>query len=256
MIGRITPALLAAILALAAPVLAQEHELRGIVISGYTGEPLPGVTVELPAHDRVRVTDEEGRFSFGEVPAGHWDVVFYQLGYLTTSHRVDLQARTIVEIELSPDPITLPGIEASVDRLEVRRATAPYSVQAYSQRELRMTSSFDALEFITRRSPGLSQRFARGLNCHLLAPGGSRCRGGAGRLGVLGLTRSTGPIVYIDERRAVFGISQLEVYRPDDFHLIEVYGGGRIIRAYTPHFIERMARGEARMLRPVTGMGL
>ena len=75
-------------------------------------------------------------------------------------------------------------------------------------------------------------------------------------LGFLGLTRSSGPVVYIDERRAAFGLSQLRVYRPEDFYLIEVYSGGRIIRAYTPTFIERMARGEGRMLRPVTVMGL
>lgn len=251
MIWRITGATLIATLALSAPALAQEHALEGVVFSAETGQPLPGVTVVLPALDRVTVTDEEGFFSLGDVEEGRWHVYFYHLGYRTTFHVVDLQLRTRIGIELAIDPVLLPGIEASVDRLEVRRATAPYSVRAYEQSELITTSAFDALEFVTRREVRLRVGSLRSGTCYLVALGKQRCRAGGG---LFGITRPRGTIVYIDERRAPFGLSQLQLYRPSDFYLIEVYGGGREIRAYTPFFIERMARGEGPTLKPVTNL--
>ncbi len=100
------------------------------------------------------------------------------------------------------------------------------SARVYGQRELVATTAFDAAEFVLRRALRLSSPSAR-------------------RRGIFGLGRTIGPVVYIDERPAPFGLAQLRWYRPDDFHLIEIYGGGREIRAYTPRYIERLARGEA-----------
>jgi hypothetical protein len=48
--------------------------------------------------------------------------------------------------------------------------------------------------------------------------------------------------VYIDEVRTIGGLDQLQDYLPQDFYLVEAYGGGLQIRAYTHHFMDRMAR--------------
>jgi hypothetical protein len=48
--------------------------------------------------------------------------------------------------------------------------------------------------------------------------------------------------VYIDEALLVGGLLQLETYRPHELYLVEVYSSGSEIRAYTHHFVERMAR--------------
>ena len=38
------------------------------------------------------------------------------------------------------------------------------------------------------------------------------------------------------------GWNALAAYRPQDFHMIEVYGRGGLVRAYTHFFMERAAR--------------
>ena len=47
--------------------------------------------------------------------------------------------------------------------------------------------------------------------------------------------------VYIDEFPALGGLDELGMYSPQDLYLIEVYSFGRVIRAYTYEFMERMA---------------
>jgi hypothetical protein len=210
--------------------LNKEFPLAGIVLSSLTGEPIPGATVKVASLDRVAITDEAGRFHLGELLQGTYTITAAMFGYVTFVSELQVADHIEFTIELDPDPVLLEAIEVSVSRLEARRKTAPLSVQTYEARELRASRAFDAAEFLRRRSLRLTSLTRRG--------------------GILGLTRTARTLVYIDERPAAFGIVQLEFYRPDDFYLIEVYGGSEI-HAYTPAFIERMARGEGLPLMPV-----
>ena len=55
--------------------------------------------------------------------------------------------------------------------------------------------------------------------------------------------------IYVDEMPVLGGLGYLESFAPWEFHMIEVYGGGRHIRAYTPRFMERAAK---RRISPIT----
>ncbi len=201
-------------------------------------------------------TDAEGRFDFGRVPVGTYPFVTRQLGYTTREEELQIGEPVTLRVELEPDPILLEEVSATVELLKARRSVAPVSVLAYNQRELRATAAYDAAEFVVRRSPRLELRRYPSW----------RVRSGAYRypfhdtptwslatvpVGGFGFEWSRGPAVLIDERPVPLGLLHLEIYRPDDFYLIEVYGGGRLIRAYTEAFIERLARGETRALLPV-----
>ena len=228
---RLLPALLIfstlALVAAGSSSYAQEKstpakvEVSGVVLSALTGEPV-AAAVEIPGLRRTRYANASGRFSFGRLRPGSYGVMVYALGYKTLIDELVVAERTVVTIELQPDPVVLEGIEVVVSRLEARRLSAPISVRVYEERELLSTTAFDAEEFVRRRALWPAR------------PGG-----------FFGLARTASSAVYIDERLAPFGLSQLGFYRPDDFHLIEVYGGGREVRAYTPQYIERLARGEA-----------
>ncbi len=221
-------------------------EVAGVVVSRLTGEAIPGATVEIPRLHKIVYTDAEGRFSFGRLPVGAYPVVTRQLGYATWEDELRVDESVTLRVELEPDPILLEEVSATVELLKARRSVAPVSVLAYDQRELRATAAFDAAEFVFRRSPRL---LLRGYPSW-------RTRSSIFPVGSFGFEWSRGPVVFIDERPVPFGMLQLGSYQPDDFYLIEVYGGGRLIRAYTEAFIERLARGETRALRPIWPLGL
>ena len=50
------------------------------------------------------------------------------------------------------------------------------------------------------------------------------------------------PEVWIDEAPVVGGMDYLRTVRPYELYMVEVYAGGRQIRAYTPRFMERAAK--------------
>lgn len=58
------------------------------------------------------------------------------------------------------------------------------------------------------------------------------------------------PNVMVDDVPQVGGLSSLEMYRPNDFDRVEVYGGGQMIFAYTT-YIESLARTHGRKHSPV-----
>jgi hypothetical protein len=54
--------------------------------------------------------------------------------------------------------------------------------------------------------------------------------------------RVTEPVVYVDEARMIGGLEYLKSVLPHELYMIEVYGSGRHIRAYTTRFMERAAQ--------------
>ena len=48
--------------------------------------------------------------------------------------------------------------------------------------------------------------------------------------------------MYLDEVPVLGGLEYLDTFAPHELHMIEVFAGGRHIRAYTPRFMERAAK--------------
>src|ERR1700683_5300611 len=76
---RLTRCVVLALLTLAALAAAEYH---GQV--KFAGLPLPGVTITATKGDKVlaAVTDQQGAFSFADVPEGAWSLQVYKPGFI------------------------------------------------------------------------------------------------------------------------------------------------------------------------------
>jgi hypothetical protein len=201
--------------------------LFGSLVDGNTGAALPGAWVGIPDTEWGSITNDEGRFGIPESTAGRLALTIELIGYQKLEWTGDVQnGEELLLIELSPEPIMLEGLQVVTDRFTSRRNGTATSVFAYASDALSSAISQNALEFIEFQSA------AWVIPCN--GRQSDRC------LFVRG--REVEPDIYIDEMPVLGGLGYLESFAPWEFHMIEVYGGGRHIRAYTPRFMERAAK--------------
>jgi hypothetical protein len=206
---------------------AARFEVFGVVVDAQTGESLVGAWVGITGTDWGSLTNDEGRFRIPDVSAGPLELTVEQLGYETLAWDGTVQsADDLIRIELGAQPIVLEGLQVVTDRFRSRRRAAATSVRAFERGDLATSGARDALDFIETHSA------ARLTSCN--GRRGNQC------LFVRG--RNVEPVVYVDEIPLIGGLSYLQAYQPWEFQMIEVYAGGRHIRAYTPRYMERAAK--------------
>lgn len=230
----VSAALAALLLTVGAPDLhaqeaTSEHELRGTVVDASSGEPVARAIVGLKEADRGVFTGSDGTFRIGGVSAGSHVLVAERLGYRTASARVivgENDATNPVRLALEPDPVLLEGVQVVTSRFQRRRNATASSVHAFQQDDLLSAQHVSVAEFIEARAGvpivNCPARFTQ-FNCALV-------RG-----------RARPVSVYVDEAPVFAGLDQLDAYLPGDLHLLEIYGRGQHIRAYTHSFMERAA---------------
>jgi len=211
-----------------------EAVVTGTVRDASTGAPLAQAMVSFEARDWGIFTDDNGRFRLEAGDMRRGTLLVEHLGYRTRRIPVEVEDGTgPVEVGLEPDPVLLEGLEVVTDRFQRRRNATATSVRAYGVRDLARSLHTRATDFLQGRAGvpivNCPFHFVR-FNCALV-------RG-----------RTTNPSVYIDEAPAIGGLDELDFYLPGDLYLIEIYGHGRHIRAYTHHFMERAAK---RRLQPI-----
>lgn len=221
------------LLAWVGPVTAQadasDAAITGRVLDASSGEPVDQAMVSLESLGWGVFTDGRGRFRMSDVPSGTGVLLVERLGYGSATVDVEVgREGADVTVRLPPDPVVLEGVSVVTNRFERRRKATSVSVRAFDQSDLLSSGVFPSvLDFIETRA-GVPMvdcpPRARSFNCVL----------------VRGQRREVG--VYIDEAPAVGGLDQLETYRPGDFYMIEVFAGGRHIRAYTHSFMRRAAQ--------------
>lgn len=134
--GWLVPALLAfSILAfsmgLAAPASGQAQSIEGTVTDAETGEPLPGVNVQVVDATVGTSTDANGAYELSTVPADADSLTFSFIGYRTA--RVAIDGRSTIDIVLQPEAIGAEGIVVTalgVTREEDQLGYAVESVDA------------------------------------------------------------------------------------------------------------------------------
>ncbi len=223
------------VLSLAAPLAAQETGdsasvppdwIVGQVIDARNGEPIVGARVSAVGTDWASITNATGRFALRDLDPGIWNVQVENLGYTARAvqARVPTDGRVLV-IEIEPDPIVLEGLEVVTRRFETRRRAVGVAVREFGTDDLAVSGDRSVAEM-------LQMRFG-------LMP--ARCTdGGNGCVWLRG--RSERPEVYIDEAPILEGWEVLDLFRPYEFHMLEVFQSGRHIRAYTHAFMERASR--------------
>lgn len=215
---------------------AQESPvLRGVVVDATSGAPLAGARLRIAELRRGTLSDDDGTFALEDVGMGVYMLEVEQYGYEPTTARVEVGlGADELRIGLSPKPVMLDGLSVVADRLRLmerrltsRRRAYAQSSRAFEQDRLMRSAAFDMAEFL------LLEGSFTPVGCP------SRRFGG---LCILRRGQAVEPRVYIDEAPIPGGLEQLASYQPHDLYLVEVYGQGLEIRAYTHLFMERMAR--------------
>jgi len=105
--------LVAAVLALSAPVAAQDGILAGS-ITDEAGNPLPGATVRLDLTNRTSLSGTDGRFRFAGLPAGSYAVTASYIGYAEAADTAEVEDGRIsrVVLALTARPVDIEGVTA------------------------------------------------------------------------------------------------------------------------------------------------
>jgi hypothetical protein len=205
----------------------EPFDLTGTVVDAETGEPLVGAFVGLAGSDWGSITEGSGRFRIPDMDPGPVALTVEQLGYerLAWAGNVSAEGEELV-LRVPPEPLVLEGLRIVTDRFRSRRMAAASSVFAYEREALATSPHASVLDFVTFRH-GLSR---------------IPCNGRRGDLCVRVRGRLVEPQVYVDEHPVMGGLSYLNAMAPHELQMLEVYGWGTHIRAYTPRFMERAAR--------------
>lgn len=218
-------------MALAAQVQGQEadasgpFDLVGIVVDD-AGRPLVGAFVSLEDSDWGSISTDAGRFEIPSVTPGTVSLEVELLGYETLHWTGSVRESRPLSLTLAPRPIVLEGLNVVTSRFESRRKATGASVRWFDRADLVTSVSNDVIDFVATRA-GLSRTTCRSVwddECFMV-------RG-----------RAVAPEVWIDEAPVVGGMDYLRTVRPYELYMVEVYAGGRQIRAYTPRFMERAAK--------------
>ena len=211
--------------------VAQQFDLVGTV-SDDAGRPLVGAFVSLTGSDWGALTNENGRFRIPDMTAGPVSLQAELLGYETLVWNGEAHAGTAVELRLTAKPILLEGLTVVTDRFESRRRAVASSVRWFDHDALATSPQSSALDFLTTRAGLYSVR----------------CNGQFTNRCFIVRGRAAEPRVWVDEMPVFGGLEYLESLAPHELYMVEVYGSGRAIRAYTPQFMERAAEHR---LRPI-----
>lgn len=206
--------------------------LRGVVHDQDTFSSVSGVLVEVPGLNVATTTDSLGNF-FLDLPSAPGYVLYVeQLGY--ASGRVPVFAEDfhlLVFVSIAPDPIMLEGLRVAVDRFRSRRRSSISAVRTIDLDDLAMWVGRDMFAVLRARIPFLR-----------------RCPRDPFQYCVSSRGQTDRVRVCIDEMPAPGGVDQLAAYPPSYFHLIEVYGRGGSIRAYSRRFVNKLTRNPRRLL--------
>ncbi len=201
-----------------------EPHIVGVVIDAETEAPLAGAYVSVTASDWVSLTTDNGRFALCEIGAGTHLLTAERLGYQELTFLQEaIPSGDPIAIRMQPDPILLEGLKIVTDRFERRRRAVATSVRAYDEEVLASSLYWSVADFIDSR-PGI-----------VTVPCGiERCVYSRGTM--------VRPRVYFDEFPLIGGWIELESIPTDQVFMVEVYGRGRHIRAYSHAFMARAAK--------------
>jgi hypothetical protein len=202
----------------------REFDLSGHVY-GEDDRPLVGAFVSLRGSDWGSLTDDKGRFLVRNVVPGRVELTVEQLGYETLEWEGVVTSTTALDLHLEPQPVLLEGLTVIADRFQARRNATATSVRWFDRSALATSPHVSTLEFLASR--GMIR---------------IRCRSAYGDNCVLVRGRAVEPSVWVDEAPIIAGLEYLDDIPPYELYMVEVYGTGRHIRAYTSGFMERSAK--------------
>lgn len=204
--------------------------LTGTVVDSEEREPIEGVVVWLASEARGATADASGSFTIPEVAYGPQLVQVRRAGYRAELIPLGFQPHQgSVEIVLQPDYAVLSALSELHSKLRGRRNMYPRIVTTHDTERLTSSGAEDVREYLYKYT--LTR----------VVP----CRGAARSFWCIDFRGDPiEPQVCIDGWLEWGGLDLLQQMGPQELHLLEVYGAsGRLIRAYTHDYVERLARG-------------
>jgi hypothetical protein len=211
--------------------------LTGQIVDEKSGNAMRGAIVDVQPARRQVIADSDGRFQLRLRP-GDYVVTASLLGFGAQQRVISLvpgeQEPLIFRLE--PEPQVLERITVIANRLERRRRAIPVASRVWTRDQLRTAVNLDQFfrggAMITR--VGCPQRSAS------FILGDQDC--------IYRRGQAVAPRLFIDDRPAFGGFSELAMYSPVEVNRMEVYGGGTMIRMYTDHYVESVARSKGQLL--------
>ncbi|NJD19885.1 MAG: carboxypeptidase-like regulatory domain-containing protein [Gemmatimonadetes bacterium] len=194
-----------------------------------TGRALVGAGVAFEGSDWGTLTGETGRFVLARENPGEITLTAELIGYEKLVWTGRVEEGQELGLTMVSKPILLEGLTVVADRLESRRRSTPVAVRWLGQHALATAPQENALEFVVARG-GLTRVPCRGM-------WGNEC--------VLARGSVVEPSVWVDEAPFIGGFEYLRTLQPHELYLVEIYAGGRHIRAYTNRYMERAAEMRA-----------
>lgn len=220
---QIWSALLAFLVLQSEPVYAQQVRLTGRVVEATSSAPIPAAWLDFVDDARRIGVDSLGYFSV-VLSRGEHLVGVHALGFASVQAALVVDADTTIVFRLGPSPIELDEIEAVADQFERRTRRLQWAVRSISRMALASSRARDPVDHL------------RGGLLQLHPCGGSEC--------VRYRELMVEPLVCIDDRISIGGLTDLRSYPFASLHTIEVHARGRMVRAYTVRFMESVAAGE------------
>ena len=226
-------AALTALFMAAVPATAQSADdaplplLTGRVVDRVSGAAVADAIVYVGQVDHAIAAGEDGLFRIRLKP-GNYQFEVSRLGYadLTTTVFIGADDKRLT-IEMEAEPMLLERVQVFGDRLKSRRNARPTSVVTFDRRDMVASAAPHVLEFVRSRV-GLTR---------------TACRTSASFTPCAYVRGQSQPVsVTVDGMPTIAGLDALATYRGDELHMVEVYGGGRLVKVYTVAYVEHMAR--------------
>ena len=96
-------------------LIAQENgRIKGLVLDGITGKPLPYANVYLEGTSLGSSTDPKGQFLILDIPTGSYTISIRYIGYKKHDKQLEVQDNQVLELNFSLNPEALEGESINV----------------------------------------------------------------------------------------------------------------------------------------------
>ena len=108
--------------------------LSGKVLGSEDKSPLIGCLVKIHGIEKQTVTNENGDYSFNEIPYGHYTIEASYMGYVPQklNIKIDGNKGAILDFELKPDAFMLEQVVVTSSKTEIKRRESPSLVNVIS----------------------------------------------------------------------------------------------------------------------------
>lgn len=139
-------------LALPLFVLAQAHEVKGIVTSAADGSPLPGVNIILKGTSNGTTSDADGKFSL-MVPSSEGTLIFSFIGL--TTQEIALGSQTDFTVKMTEDSKQLSEVVVTALGIEKSRQSLGYALQDVKGEQLAEVRSSNVMNALSGKLAGV-----------------------------------------------------------------------------------------------------